>query len=692
MSLRTRVSAWPFAALFAAAGAVMIAYSTAAPGSGWPDRLALTVCGTDPNGAHALLLGALLLTLARGLGMRRRICWLLALALTVWSALTELEALVSRVPGEPWRLVPLLLVTVALLRAQAAFPVPLSRLRIRQAGVVAMAVGGTLLLLGSGLVAERGRFAVPVSTLDLGREFLAALAADSGPADFQGTAWLVPGLSLVGGLALIAVLLVLVAASPPPEPGSPLERSMARTLVAHPDSDTLAPFALRFDKSYVFAPDGRAAIGFRVLAGVMMAGGDPFGARAAWPAAIDAFLAEAEKHGWRPAVLGASAYTRQLWADRGLHAIGIGDEVVIDVAGFSLTGRKLRNVRQAVARTKRAGIETAVFREAELSRQPGNHGMLGPGSDSLGPGGDAEPAPDADGGEPAEQPGEPAQDGEGEAKAFGGPSLGAELRAIHRTWLDRTQPGQKHKSPTYRSGGSAGRGGRERGFAMNLDAMARGRHDEALLIVAFAADGYAVSFQRYLPAAADGPAPMLSLDVMPRDPLAPNGVNERLIVDIIEYAATHGYTAVSLNFAAFRKLFEARRNTADAPRLSKRRRWMFERAYRAIHLLDPLIQVESLYRFNAKFQPGWQPRSLLMRSWLDLPAFAAAAFGLEFALPYDRARERAEARPNPVADEPALGTAPDSQGVLSSDSLGGEVATVPDHANWSAVQRHSNRS
>ena len=33
------------------------------------------------------------------------------------------------------------------------------------------------------------------------------------------------------------------------------------------------------------------------------------------------------------------------------------------------------------------------------------------------------------------------------------------------------------------------------------------------------------------------------------------------------------------------------------------------RPARAIHLLDPLIQVESLYRFNAKFKPGWLPRA-----------------------------------------------------------------------------------
>jgi lysyl-tRNA synthetase class 2 len=77
-------------------------------------------------------------------------------------------------------------------------------------------------------------------------------------------------------------------------------------------------------------------------------------------------------------------------------------------------------------------------------------------------------------------------------------------------------------------------------------------------------------------------------------------------------------------------------------------------------MLDPLIQVESLYRFNAKFRPGWLPRAVLVASWLDLPLFGVAAFGLEFALPYDRRRSRIGAirpghapQPQPDADPTA---------------------------------------
>src|SRR5439155_12424904 len=128
-------------------------------------------------------------------------------------------------------------------------------------------------------------------------------------------------------------------------------------LASHPDADSLAPFATRRDKAYVFSPDGAAAVGYRVLFGTAIAGGDPVGAAAAKPAAIAAFLDTCAGNGWRPAVLGASAEAALSWRRQGLrHAVTIGDEAILDVAAFSLASRRMRNVRQAVRRTHNAGI------------------------------------------------------------------------------------------------------------------------------------------------------------------------------------------------------------------------------------------------------------------------------------------------------------------------------------------------
>ena len=638
VSGRSSTAVWPFAALFAVSAVVLVSYAATDPPD-WLGRMAVTVCGTGPSASHALLLGLVLLTLAHGLGRRRRIDWVIGLGLVAWSTLTETESLFTRSPGEPWRLIPLGLTLVSLVRARDRFAVAPDPHRLRQTAAMAGASSVTLVLVGGGgLFAERGRFAAPVSATDLGREFVAAVAANSGRFDFQGPSWLLPGLALASGLALIAVLATLAAAAPPPDPAGSDERAAMRSLIAHRDSGTLAPFALRYDKSYLFDPAGRAAIGYRVLAGMAIVGGDPIGAQDSWPAAIDEFLAESERRGWRPAVLGAGPEAREIWARRGMRGFGIGDEVVIDVDSFSLNGRTMRNVRQAVQRTEHAGIWVSVVPERQLS-----------------------------------------------------PELSAQLRRIHRAWLGRGTP----KRP--RPDADMIPQGREHGFAMNLDAMAEGRHPDSLFVIAFAADGYAVSFQRYLVAAQDGSRPVLSLDVMPRHRIAPNGVNERLIVAAVEYAATHGFKMVSLNFAAFRTVLEAYRlgsaatgktAPAEAPELTPP--GLVSRATRrAIHLMDPLIQLESLYRFNAKFRPGWLPRSVLVASWLDLPLFGIAAFGLEFALPYDRRRSRITApelehRPHPLER-------PHPQFEPATEHGPGHVEDG-DQANWSAVQRHSSRS
>jgi lysyl-tRNA synthetase class 2 len=605
-------------------------YAASAPPPPWQNRIAVTVCGSPISAAHALLLGLVLITVSHGLGRRRRVAWTLALGLVIWSTLTELEALVNRVPGEPWRLIPLLLVAASLIGARDGFPTLPDTHRLRQTMAITAVSSVTLLVLGGGgLFALRGRFATPLSTADLGRELVAAVAGNTGPGEFQGPAWMLPGLALGGGLALIAVLVTLSAAAPPPEPAEASQRAAVRRLVAHPDSDTLAPFALRYDKTYAFDPRGRAAVGYRVLAGAAVVGGDPVGAREAWAAAIDAFLEEAQRRGWRPAVIGAGPEARHMWSERGLRGFGIGDEVIVDVSEFSDQGRRMRNVRQAVKRTENAGVTVSVMRERDL-----------------------------------------------------GPDLSAELRVIYRDWLGR----------------GTGHHGREHGFAMNLDAMAEGRHPDALLAMAIAPEGYTVSFQRYLPTGTAGTSPALSLDVMPRDRLAPNGVNERLIVAVIDYAAANGYSAVSLNFAAFRTLLEAYRLAPES--LGRRARL----THRAIHLLDPLIQVESLYRFNAKFKPDWIPRAVLMQSWLDLPVFAVAAFGLEFALPYDRRHSRpGELRPglpNSVIHQPPAAVPSSreldldcSRIVRPGDATTSALLTESDgQANWRAVHRHSSRS
>lgn len=177
------------------------------------------------------------------------------------------------------------------------------------------------------------------------------------------------------GLGLMLAVLVMQrgrfrAPAPAPQPGTPTQRRVVRTLADRTDADSLAPFATRHDKSYVFSPDGGAAIGYRVVLGTALVGGDPVGNPEQTGAAVAAFLEVCRRHGWRPAVLGATDQAAEEWRRHRLRGLVIGDEAVLDVASFSLRTRRMRNVRQAVSRTSNAGIEVTFGPpNAELERE-----------------------------------------------------------------------------------------------------------------------------------------------------------------------------------------------------------------------------------------------------------------------------------------------------------------------------------
>jgi lysyl-tRNA synthetase class 2 len=138
-------------------------------------------------------------------------------------------------------------------------------------------------------------------------------------------------------------------------------------LKAYGEQDSLGYFATRRDKAVVFSPSGKAAVTYRVEAGVCLASGDPVGDREAWPHAIAAWLDVARRHGWAPAAMGASEDGAKAFARAGLGALQLGDEAILQVPGFDLDGRDMRVARQAVHRVRRTGAHCRVRRHATLT-------------------------------------------------------------------------------------------------------------------------------------------------------------------------------------------------------------------------------------------------------------------------------------------------------------------------------------
>ncbi|GHE86554.1 membrane protein [Streptomyces spiralis] len=175
----------------------------------------------------------------------------------------------------------------------------------------------------------------------------------------------------INALTAATFLLVLYACFRSPRGRALLtgedEKRLRELLDRHGERDSLGYFALRRDKAAIFSPTGKAAVTYRVVGGVSLASGDPIGDPEAWPGAIDAWLAEARRHAWTPAVMGASEEAGTIYARHGLDALELGDEAIVDVADFSLDGRAMRVVRQAHNRVRRAGYTVRIRRHEDIS-------------------------------------------------------------------------------------------------------------------------------------------------------------------------------------------------------------------------------------------------------------------------------------------------------------------------------------
>lgn len=145
------------------------------------------------------------------------------------------------------------------------------------------------------------------------------------------------------------------------------------------------------------------------------------------------------------------------------------------------------------------------------------------------------------------------------------------------------------------------RGEVERGFSMTLSRMFD-EHDAGLLLtIVRDGEGTIQAFLQWVPATDIGG---WSLDVMRRNPDGdlPNGIMDFAIVATIFHLAPGG-GRLGLNFAMLREVV-ASESASGRARLSKA----------AVRALTGKTQVESLWRFNSKYDPEWVPRYVVLDS------------------------------------------------------------------------------
>jgi lysyl-tRNA synthetase, class II len=173
-------------------------------------------------------------------------------------------------------------------------------------------------------------------------------------------------------------------------------------------------------------------------------------------------------------------------------------------------------------------------------------------------------------------------------------------------------------------------GAPERGFSMAMDSLRSERAQDTLVVLARDEQGAVRGVLHFVPCY--GRAAM-SLSFMRRDPGTPNGLMEFLVVKAVELLRERGIEEISLNFAAFAKWMHSPEKAS-------------ERALgKLIALGNPFFQIESLYRFNAKFFPRWEPRYLVYEGAFGLPRAGIAAMWAEGQLYKPALRARLAAPP-----------------------------------------------
>ena len=243
----------------------------------------------------------------------------------------------------------------ALLKAAATLVISMS---------VGTLIGWALLELFPGSLAREDRFLYALNRVSA----FAGASSDS----FSGHPHVFVNalLGLFGALALMVAAIVLFRSQRAENALTGEDESAIRGLLElWGKNDSLGYFATRRDKAVVFAPNGRAAITYRVEVGVCLASGDPVGDPKAWPQAIEEWLALCQTYGWAPGVMGASSTAAQAFRESGLNALQLGDEAILYPDAFRLSGPDMRAVRQAVTRARRAGATVRIRRHRDIDSE-----------------------------------------------------------------------------------------------------------------------------------------------------------------------------------------------------------------------------------------------------------------------------------------------------------------------------------
>ena len=139
------------------------------------------------------------------------------------------------------------------------------------------------------------------------------------------------------------------------------ERSRVEEILnAHGDS-ALAFFALLPDKSYFFSSGGNAVLAYRVSGNSAVVMGDPIGLATEFDELLDGFTEYCELNGWVYGFTQARPAFLPVYKSHGLKALKTGEEAIVDLESFTLSGTAMKHLRATMNRFQKENFKAVIY-------------------------------------------------------------------------------------------------------------------------------------------------------------------------------------------------------------------------------------------------------------------------------------------------------------------------------------------
>ena len=171
----------------------------------------------------------------------------------------------------------------------------------------------------------------------------------------------------VGPLWWLVVLVGLVVGATRPGDVRPdAARAQVREIVHRGTPGTLSHMALWEGNRYWFTADARAAVAYRVVAGIAVTTGEPLCPADRLPEVTREFARWCDDQGLTPVFYSVRGELSPLFADMGWSTLPVGEETVLHPATFAMTGKKWQDVRSSINRATKNGVRAEWTRYADL--------------------------------------------------------------------------------------------------------------------------------------------------------------------------------------------------------------------------------------------------------------------------------------------------------------------------------------